>query len=510
MRDVAEAFRIAVERTPNRVAIGGDQPMTYAQWDQRVGRLATVLCEYGVRRGDRVALLLPSSEAAASAHLAIQRLGGVTVPLSTRFGVDELRHCLRDSEAGLFLCAEDLADRAESAVSAGGAADDDVGEWALAVALLPFAELTSRASRATATASGLSAARRDPDDTSILLYTSGTTGPPKGVPRSHLAELAATTAHIVQTGLAPGHTVLGVMPLFHTMGVRSLLASVLCSGTWVPQERFDTELSIELIRRHRIDTLYLVPTIYWSLIDDLARVGHRVTHLASAGARLGPDLAAALGEAVRPERFVNHLGSTEIYTFAVEPEAGRRPDRVGHNGLYSRTRVIATGPGAGVGDIIGRGGQGQLLVSMSSPEAFAGYRHRPEADLAAIQGGWYHTGDLVQVDDRGDYQYLGRTDDMINSGGEKVYPGDIEDVLSRCPAVVEVVVRGVAHERWGEAVTAFVVPAPGVDPETAEREVVLWAATCGLSSLRRPKQVVCVSEIPRSAVGKILRRVLAA
>jgi 2-furoate---CoA ligase len=146
---------------------------------------------------------------------------------------------------------------------------------------------------------------------------------------------------------------------------------------------------------------------------------------------------------------------------------------------------------------------------MGSTEAFTGYWHRPDADEKAIRDGWYYTGDLATTDDDGDLWVSGRVDDMINSGGENIYPDEIEAALVRCAAVADVCVVGLPDERWGHAVTAFVVPAHGVDPDTAVAETVAHARTV-LPSLKRPKRVVAVEAIPRSGVGKTLRRTLVA
>jgi 2-furoate---CoA ligase len=146
---------------------------------------------------------------------------------------------------------------------------------------------------------------------------------------------------------------------------------------------------------------------------------------------------------------------------------------------------------------------------MASPEAFAGYWQRPDADQKAIRDGWYYTGDLATTDDDGDLWVAGRVDDMINSGGENIYPDEIEAALVRCAAVVDVCVVGLPDERWGHAVTAFVVPAQGTDPDTAVAATVAHARAV-LPSLKRPKRVIAVEAIPRSGVGKTLRRTLVA
>lgn len=353
-----------------------------------------------------------------------------------------------------------------------------------------------------------------PDETaaSVMLYTSGTTGRPKGVPRSHRAEHSAAVAHIIQTQLRQGETVLGVMPLFHTMGLRTLLASVICGGTWVPQARPDAAASVQLIRDEGVSALYLVPTIFWSLLrEDGFAACRSVQRIAYAGAPMTPALASDLARALQPDVFVNHYGSTEIYTFTVSPDAGRTPGCAGRAGVFSRVRLVAPSPGAAPADLAGPGETGQVIASMSSPEAFTGYWNRPDADAKAIRDGWYYTGDLAVRDDRGDLWVSGRVDDMINSGGENIYPDVIEAALARSEAISDVCVVGMPDDRWGSAVTAFVVPPSGLKAAAALREVARFIAEdSGLVSLQRPKRLIAVTEIPRSAVGKTLRRMLPA
>jgi 2-furoate---CoA ligase len=318
-------------------------------------------------------------------------------------------------------------------------------------------------------------------------------------------------AHLVQAQLRQGEVVLGVMPMFHTMGLRSLLASVVCGGTWVPQARFDAAESVRLIRDEGVTSLYLVPTIFWSLVHEDGFAGSGVERLAYAGAAMTPALAEQLVEVLRPQVLVNHYGSTEIYTFTIGPDGARKPGCAGRAGLFSRVRLVEPEVGAAPDAVVGQGEQGQVIVSMASPEAFGGYWRRPDADATSIREGWYYTGDLAVADEDGDLWVAGRVDDMINSGGENIYPDEIEAALVRCPAVSDVCVVGMPHERWGSAVTAFVVPADGCGPEQVLAEVQRYVTgPSGLPSLKRPKRLVAVSAIPRSAVGKTLRRTLTA
>jgi 2-furoate---CoA ligase len=510
--DVARMLTWTADRYPNRRAVGGPSPLTYRQWDARTSQLARVLAGLGVGPGDRVAFLLAGGEPMASLHLAVQKLGAISVPLSTRFGRAELAYCLGDAGPGLV-----VSDAATDAMVTAAATEPQVTR-----AAVPRRAYLGAPGEAPSGAAPLGElAAREPDgelppptslgaEASVLLYTSGTTGRPKGVPRSHAAEHAAAVAHLIQAQHRPGEVTLGVMPLFHTMGIRSLLASIAAAGTWVPQARFDAEASLELITAESVTALYVVPAVYWSLLQTgrLAEAAS-VRRLAYAGAPMTPALAARLTATLQPDVFVNHFGSTEIYTFTIGPDVSAKPGCAGRAGVFSRVRLVSPEPGAPLDAEVAPGEQGQVAVSMASPEAFAGYWRRPDADARAIRDGWYLTGDLATADADGDLWVAGRVDDMINSGGENIYPGEIEDALVRCPAVADVVVAGLPDERWGQAVTAFVVARPGLPAEIALAELDAFVRDgSGLPSLKHPKRLVALDKIPTSAVGKILRREL--
>jgi 2-furoate---CoA ligase len=296
------------------------------------------------------------------------------------------------------------------------------------------------------------------DDWSLMLYTSGTTGKPKGVPRRHRAERAAALAHVAQNQYRVGERTLGVMPLYHTMGVRSLLSMALIDGRFVCMPKFDAAEALRAIREEEVTHLYLVPTLYHDLLahvelkkGDIASV----TKLGFAGAPMHDALLQRLNAAFQPELFVNHYGSSEIYTFTIDQRAVAKPGSAGRAGFNTRIRVVrldAKGPEA----LAGPGEEGQIIADLNGDEAFEGYWNRPDADAKALRDGWYFTGDTGYIDTDGDLYVTGRVDDMIISGGENISPVDIESVLSLHPAVDEVAVAGLRDERWGQRVVAFI------------------------------------------------------
>ena len=291
-----------------------------------------------------------------------------------------------------------------------------------------------------------------------MLYTSGTTAQPKGVPRRQRAERAAALAHVAQNLYAHGERTLGVMPLYHTMGVRSLLAMSLIGGAFVCLPRFDIGRALELIAAEKISNLYLVPTLYHDLVHD-ARFAKAdvssVRKLGFAGAPMTDGLLKELQAAFKPDLFVNHYGSSEIYTFTIDQNAPAKPGSAGRAGINQRIRVVRLGA-ASPDETAATGEEGEIIALLAGDESFEGYWHRPDADAKALKHGWYFTGDTGYVDADGDLFVTGRVDDMIITGGENVSPVEIESCLSLHPAVSEVAVVGLTDERWGKIVAAFI------------------------------------------------------
>jgi 2-furoate---CoA ligase len=212
--------------------------------------------------------------------------------------------------------------------------------------------------------------------------------------------------------------------------------------------------------------------------------------------------------AFKPNVFVNHYGSTEIYTFTVRSDVGAKPGCAGRAGLHSVIRVVTASTERRVGpdDVVPAGEKGEIIASLASDEAFAGYWNRPDADARALREGWYFTGDMGWLDADGELYVAGRVDDMIISGGENIHPVEVEDVLARHPEVRDVAVVGEPDERLGERVVAFVVPVtPALSAEALD---AFCRAAADLASFKRPRRVVFVRDIPKTASGKILRRLL--
>jgi len=341
-----------------------------------------------------------------------------------------------------------------------------------------------------------------------MFYTSGTTGQGKGVPRSHRAERAAAMAHVAQNTYRTGEVTLGVMPLYHTMGVRSLLSMTIINGAFICQRRFDVSEALKLIERERVSNLYLVPTLYHDLVThpNFAKTNvSTVRKTGFAGASMTDGLLLKVDEAFKPDLFVNHYGSSEIYTFTIDQNARLKPGSAGKAGFNTRIRIVKIGS-TDPADVVTGSEEGQIIASLDGDEAFAGYWRRPDADTKSLHHGWYFTGDVGYADADGDFFITGRVDDMIITGGENVLPVEIESVLSLHPAVSEVAVAGLKDDRWGQAVTAFIKRHAAVSADELDE----FCRNSELANFKRPRRYVFVEAVPKSPVGKILRRLLAA
>ncbi|WID99793.1 AMP-binding protein (plasmid) [Bosea vestrisii] len=501
MFDLGTSFMASVARDPDALAIvDGDVRLSYSQWLRRISSLVASFDGMGLKAGDHVVTVLQNRWEAASLHWACQFAGLTIVPINWRAKPDEIDFVIENCEA--------------RAIAFEAVAGQAMAESRLATSIprisigadarpaeLTFAEMVA-VPAPTATP------RARADAWSLMLYTSGTTAKPKGVPRRHRAERMAGLAHVAQNLYAHGERTLGVMPLYHTMGVRSLIAMSLIGGVFVCLPRFDVGQALALIEAEAITNLYLVPTLYHDVVHHPRFAQTDVTSvrkLGFAGAPMTDGLLNKLTEAFSPELFVNHYGSSEIYTFTINQKAAAKPGCAGKAGLNQLIRVVKLGA-VSARDLAAPGEEGEIVALAASDEAFEGYWKRPEADAKSLRDGWYFTGDTGFFDAEGDLYVSGRVDDMIITGGENVSPVEIESCLSLHPGVSEVAVVGLPDERWGKIVVAFVQRA---GPVTAE-ELDQHCKATGLANFKRPRRFEFIQAIPKSPVGKLLRRQLVA
>jgi fatty-acyl-CoA synthase len=468
--------------TPARVAIDYlGRTMTYGELEERSRRRAASLLALGLERGDRVATLTGNSPEHVETFYACARAGLVLVPLSWRLSPVELAYQLDDSDPAVFLVEEDHA----------GLADAALADASVRPRRLPLAE--------PGDAEGSGEADAADDDGLLLIYTSGTTGKPKGALLTHANCFWTNLGFDLATGVAGDDVVLHLLPQFHCGGwnVQPLLAW--WKGATVVLEReFDPGRCLALIAEKRVTTMMGVPAIYLFMAQDPA----------FATADLGSLRRAVVGGAPMPESLletwhergvaiVQGYGLTEAApnVLCLPPEDAIR--KLGYAGRpYPFVEVALRDPESG--RLLEGAAEGELVVR--GPNVFAGYWRNPQATAEVMSDGWLRTGDVAERDEEGDYRICARIKDMFISGGENVYPAEIESVLHEHPAVVEAAVVGVADERWGEVGLAVVVLAAGT---SAGEEELLEHCRGRLAKYKVPRAVRFLDELPRSAMGKV-------
>lgn len=497
----------AVRRFPNATAVVDEQVRwSYRDLYDEVTTVAANMQQLGVIPGEHVLVVLKNRRENLVVYWACQLLGLIYTPVNFRMSPVELSYCIGDAQPSLVFYEQENRATVEVAlkqtqsftkafaVGGGGTADT-------------FEELRRRKTRLQPVPTP------SEDATAIMLYTSGTTGRPKGVPRSHHNEASAAEAHIIQNRYTLFESTIGVMPFYHTMGMRTVLVTLFLNGKLVLLPEYEPQAALEVIARERLTNLYLVPTLYYDLVSlpQLDQYDLRsLTKLGYAGAAMTSTLTQTCFERLRPQVFVNHFGSSEVYTFTICSWLDRKPTCAGRAGFHEDVRIVTADRSRPVlpEEEVSPGTPGEVIVSLSSPEAFKGYWNRPDANEKALRQGWYFTGDLGVWDEDGDLWVQGRVDDMLISGGENIHPLEIEDVLAHHSLVSEVAVAGLPDERWGQVVVAFVVPKDA--SLSAEQLDQFCLENPHLTRFKRPKRYVFIKVVPKSPVGKILRRKLQA
>ncbi len=479
----------------------------YRQLDERVNRLASSLLARGFVRGDRVALLLFNSIEYVEAFFACAKVGMVAVPLNWRLSAEELGFVLNDCQARVLLYEPMLSVQADALKQSvpslellvrtplfGGAAE----------AALPPMEDRPVYSQLLDSGSAAETLDRDVggDDVVLLMYTSGTTGKPKGVMLTH-DNCFFQSVNGWALGISPDVVSLVVLPLFHVGGLNGSVTPILhAGGTVILVPKFDPAEVLKLVEEHKAHGIMAVPTVYQMLLehpDFKTRNLKSLAVLISGGAPLPEALMNAYHELGFEMRQGYGLTESSPGVSGMGPGDDRRkPGSVGRPCLYTEVRIVREdGQECQVGDV------GEILVA--GPNIMKGYWGLAEETAAVLKDGWLSTGDLGYFDSDGYLYIAGRKKEMIISGGENVYPGEIEQVLCNHPDVAIAAVVGRSHELWGEIPVGFVIPYPGRTPSS--EELVNYVAQ-RLARYKVPREVYVESMLPMNAAGKILKNEL--
>jgi long-chain acyl-CoA synthetase len=487
--NVAHFLETSARRAPDRTAlVFGDRRLTYAELDRGSGRVAAGLARLGLRPGDRVCLHLANRPEFVLAYYACQKLGVTPVALNVTYVRDELGYIIRDSEAIAILSAAPFAAQLPDP------RETPAVRWRVGTgepAALPFEALSTDPS--------FRAVDRDREDVAGVLYTSATTGRPKGVMLTQANVVSNTQATVHHLHMTQDDRGLCALPLFHCFGQNFIMnALVAAGGTIVLHERFVPAEFLAAIDRHRVTILYAVPTMYIVLLAaGLAAHDLSSLRLAFSAAAMLPGDVEQRWTAATGLPISQGYGLTESSPFATyNHEHAHRPGSVGTPIENVEVRVVDEEgrevPDGTLGEIVIRG-----------PNVMLGYLGKPEDTASALRGGWLHSGDIGHRDADGYFHVVDRVKDMINVAGFKVFPREVEEVLFGHPAVAEVAVLGRPDPVKGEVVRACVVVGPG---QSVTAEELIERCRGHVAPYKVPVVVEFLTALPKSPTGKILKK----
>jgi long-chain acyl-CoA synthetase len=488
--NLASSMTESAERTPATVAVRlGGLELTYGELDDRSARLAALLRGRGLQPGDRVGVMLPNVLEFPISYYGVLRAGGVVVPMNVLLKRREIAFYLEDSGAKLLLAWHGFdTDAREGAAEA--------GTELLEVEPESFAELLGDHEPEP------ELAETDEEDTAVILYTSGTTGKPKGAELTHSnlycnAEIASQTTCEIREG----DVVLGSLPLFHSFGQTvSMNASLRVGATLTLLPKFDPGEALEIMQRDGVTHFYGVPTMYGALLHHPGREDFDTSALRiciTGGASMPVEVLRGFEEAFGCELLEGYgLSETSPVASSTHPGRERKPGSIGTPLRDVEMKVVDENdqevPQGEVGEIVIRG-----------HNVMKGYWQRPEATEEAMRGGWFHTGDMAKVDADGYFFIVDRKKDLIIRGGYNVYPREVEEILYEHPKIREAAVIGMPHDQWGEEIGAAVVLHEG--EELAPAEVSEYVKE-RIAAYKYPRLVWFLDDLPKGPTGKILKR----
>ncbi len=498
---LASILAESASRYPDREAVVlGSQRIGYADLWEQTRRYAAVLAERGVGPGDMVALLMPNVPDFPRVYYAALSLGAVVVPVHALLVGREIAYVLRDSGAKVLVAAAPLLEQ-----GAAGAAEAGVPVLAVmgADAEGSVERLDVLAEQATPIESYV---QRDPEDPAVILYTSGTTGTPKGAILTHLN--MTMNAIVTATSVVPmtaGDVLLGALPLFHSFGQTVVMnAGFFVGATMVLLPRFDPAGALNLLVEEKVTVFSGVPTMYIALLA-AARADERRPNLricASGGSSIPVAVIDKFQEVFGTAIYEGYgLSETSPVATFNQEAFGRKPGTVGR-GIWGCDAAIAAADVEGRIDLLGVGEIGEVVLR--GHNIFAGYLNNPEATAAVLVDGWFRTGDLGTVDEDGFIAIVDRKKDLILRGGFNVYPREVEEVLAGHPGVAQVAVVGFPDDVHGEEICAVVVRSPeGTDLDGST--LIEWSKE-RLGRHKYPRRVEFAETLPLGPSGKVLKR----
>lgn len=477
-----------------------EQRLSWRQFHRQVNRVANLLLSLGIRPGDRVASLSANRLELLELYWAAPRVGAVVVPLSPLLEAPGILSLLQDSGArAVFFHG------AAAAALASVRRDLPALEWALAwdgaanenAGFLDYGDLLARAADAEP-----EVAHPDPEDLFAIMYSSGTTGQPKGIMQSHACRAAYCALLATTWRIHPESVILQTGGLVFNGALLQMLPSFYVGATYVFARAFDPLLATELIEKERVTHTFFVPSQIVAILDSPGFAAERLSSLEGILTGGAPLLQERKQTLLRlfPQKVYELYGLTEGFVTVLDSrQMARKPLSVGTPPQYYEIRIVdevGIDVSAGqVGEIVGRG-----------PILMEGYYQRPDLTAQTLRNGWLHTGDIGYLDEEGFLYLVDRKKDMIDSGGVKIYPKDLEEVAARHPAVRDVAVFGIPHDKWGETPHAAVVlKSDAAIDASGLRD---WINSRLAARYQHLHSVELISDFPRNAAGKTLKRAL--
>lgn len=498
---LASILAEAAARYPRNTAVAaGPAGITYASLWEQARRYGAALAALGVEPGDRVAIMIPNAPDFPRAYYGILALGGVVVPIHALLTAGEVAYLLRDSGAKLLLCAEPLL-----AAGAAGAAAEGVPCYSLMAPAGTAGRFEDEAARVEPLASY---AAREADDDAVILYTSGTTGKPKGalLTQNNLV-LNATIVAYELSHAGPDDVYLAALPLFHAFGQTVVMNTAFRVGARVQLlPRFDAKTALETMVEHGVTVFCGVPTMFIGLLEAAKADPRRpaLRHVKSGGASMPLAVLEAFEKAFGVPVYEGYgLSETSPVASFNQECFGRKPGTVGR-GIWGVDLAIADPELEEAIELLPDGELGEIVIRGHA--IFKGYLNKPEATRAAIVDGWFRSGDLGTRDADGFITIVDRKKDMILRGGYNVYPREVEEVLMRHPRVSQVAVIGLPHDVHGEEVVAVVVADAPAEPFDGAA-LIAWSQE-HLAKYKYPRRVEVIDAMPLGPSGKVLKREL--
>lgn len=496
---LVDFLKDSADRYPSKLAyICRDEKATYEELFLKVKNIATHLTEMGVQKGDPVALLMGNSSEFLLAYYGILTAGAAVIPINPIYTVNEIQYILENSQCKVAISTEDLVPgftqlqpNLSNLHKVFFIGEDPKTDWAL-----PFTKLMESPSQQMELPTLVE------DDLAVILYTSGTTGRPKGAMLSHRNLGSNALAIIEQMGIEDDVKAINVLPMFHVFGMTvGMNATLSLGGTLIIIPRFTPKEVVETIRETKATLFAGVPTMYNFLYnyEEVSREDlSSLTICMSGGAALPVALLNNFEEKYGLVIYEGYgLSEASPFTSFSSAHAGRKIGSIGPSLLGVSSKIVDEEDNE-----LPRGQVGELAVQ--GPNVMLGYLNMPEETAYAMRNGWLHTGDMAYIDEDGFVFIVDRKKDMVIVGGYNVYPREVEEVLYQHTGIVEAAVTGVPDEAYGEIVCAYVVIR---DDSLTEASIIQYCKE-NLAKYKVPRKVVFLEDLPKNTTGKILRRVL--